>query len=186
MPLFRAGTTGSGSNERTAGWLPSGSARRGRCTPLRPDIDDSSWTLNDDGRSLQLDDVAFRVGHVQRRALAFCTVAGGGGIRCDACSRELGADRPLVEGLQSKTEVIQVASFAAGRRAARAAELAVHRNEIEHRSAGAELHEADSIAAPIDGATEQVTIERDHRLDVDNAQHNVVDVANRNHSVALT
>src|SRR6516225_970752 len=77
------------------------------------------------GRALELDDVALRIAQVDRRALALGAVARFDRAGRDAQRREVRTDRGLVEGLDAKAHVVDVAPLLAGRGAAGAAQLAV-------------------------------------------------------------
>src|SRR3546814_20912637 len=68
--------------------------------------------------------------------------------------REVGADGRLVERGDRDREMVDVAAFAARRRAARRAQLAVDGDEIDQRTAGAQLKEADSGLHALVGAAD--------------------------------
>ncbi len=96
----------------------------------------------------------------------------------------MGADARLVEGLDAQAVVVEVAPLAGRRRTAGAAEHAVDRHQVDQRLAGAQLHQADRLLAPLDAATEHADVEAEHRVEVDDAQHQVVDPADRDHAQA--
>src|SRR5262249_43715949 len=112
---------------------------------------------------------------------AFCAIARFGGAGGDVQRGEVRAQRGLVEGLDAKAQVVEVAPFAARCRAAGASELAVQRDEIQHRAAGAKLDQADLVLAPLDAAAQAVAVEAQHGRHVDHAQHDVVDLADMDH-----
>jgi hypothetical protein len=94
---------------------------------------------------------------------------------------EMAANARFIEWIDPKAEVIQVASFPAGCRAARSTELAIHRHEINDRSAGSQLNQADLVLAPLDRAPKNFAVEAKHAVDVDDAQDKMVDFANADH-----
>ena len=56
-----------------------------------------------------------------------------------------GAMRTIVEGLDTQAEVVEVAALAPRRGAAGPAERAVDGHQIDQRTSGAQLHEADLV-----------------------------------------
>jgi hypothetical protein len=80
--------------------------------------------------------------------------------------------------------VVDVASLGARRGAAGAAEDAVDRDEVDQRAAGAQLDQADLVLAALDRAAEDVAVERERAVEVDDAQHDVVDLADPDHGHA--
>src|SRR6185369_3166521 len=98
---------------------------------------------------------------------------------------EVGADRRFVEGLDAEADVVQVAAFRPRRRAAGAPELAVDGHEVDQRAAGAQLHEADLVLAPLDRAAQPLAIETQDAREVGDAQDDVVDFADVDHGWRL-
>ena len=68
----------------------------------------------------------------------------------------------------------------ARRRAAVTAERTVDRNEVDERAAGAQVHEAQVVAAPLEGQP-SAAVEADHPLEVPHAEDDVVDVPDLDH-----
>src|SRR3546814_19609270 len=91
--------------------------------------------------------------------------------------REVGADGRLVERGDRDREMVDVAAFAARRRAARRAQLAVDGDEIDQRTAGAQLIEADSGLHALVGAAENLPIKAGHTVEIDDAKDHMVDRA---------
>lgn len=94
----------------------------------------------------------------------------------------MGADRGLVPRIDAQAEVIHVAAVRGRGAAAVAPEDAVDRHEVDQGAAGAQLHEADRVLAALDGAAEDAAVESEHRLEVEDAQHEMVDVADADHA----
>jgi hypothetical protein len=90
-------------------------------------------------------------------------------------------DGRLVERLDAQAHVVHVAAFRAGRGAAGTAERAVDRHEVDLRPARAQVHEAEIVAAPLDGAADDAAVEVDHPLEVRHAEDDVVDLADLDH-----
>ena len=82
-------------------------------------------------RPFQLDDIALRIGDVDRRAFSLRAVSrrqrAGFHIVCGQLTPNVG----FVEGFDAKAEVIEISTFLSGRRTARASELAIHRYEVD-------------------------------------------------------
>jgi hypothetical protein len=57
------------------------------------------------------------------------------------------------------------------------------RYQVNQRSSGMQLNQADGIVAALDGATQYATVETRHPLQVNHSQHEVVKLANVNHRV---
>ncbi len=91
------------------------------------------------------------------------------------------ANSSFIEWLYPKAEMIEVVSFFARCCAARSTEFAIHRHEINDRSAGSQLNQADLILASLDRTSENSAIEAKHVVDVDNAQHKMADFTNADH-----
>src|ERR1700693_2498713 len=91
-------------------------------------------------RSLQFDWIAVGVPHIDGRTLPFRAVALFHFPWRRAVFPKMGRDGGGIEGLDAKAEVIEVAPFTARALAAGAAELAVHRYQIDEAAAGTQLH----------------------------------------------
>jgi len=113
--------------------------------------------------------------------LSLCAIAWSGRAGFDAVRFEMAANSRFIEWLYPKAEMIEVASFFARCCAARSTEFAIHRHSINDGSAGSQLNQADLILASLDRTSENSTIEAKHVVDVDNAQHKMVDFTNADH-----
>jgi hypothetical protein len=87
----------------------------------------------------------------------------------------------FIKRVYPKAEMIQVASFFSGCRAARSTEFAIHRHEVNDRSAGSQLNQADLVLASLDRTSENSAVEAKHAVEVDNTQYKMVDFANADH-----
>ena len=87
----------------------------------------------------------------------------------------------FIEWVDAKAEMMQVATFLSRRCATRSAELALHGHEINDRSASSQLNQADLALASLDGTSENSAVEAKQAVDVDNAQHKMVDFADADH-----
>jgi len=87
----------------------------------------------------------------------------------------------FIEWVDPKAEVIQVASFLSRWRAARSAEFAFHGHEIDDRPASSQLNQVDLVLAALDRASENFAVEAKHAVEVDHAQHKMVDFTNVDH-----
>src|SRR6185437_7596597 len=151
----------------------------GRNSRFETPLQRSSLLLG--GWPLELDDVAFGIVHVDRRAFALGAVTRFRFARVDAGIVQLLPDRAFVERLDAQAEMIEIATLDSRRGAAGAAELAGDRHEIDQRAARTQLDEAKRVDPALDGHAEHAAVERQHRVDVDYAQHQMVDLANANH-----
>jgi hypothetical protein len=95
----------------------------------------------------------------------------------------MAANARFVEWFYPETEVIQVACFLSWRCAAGSAEFAIHGHEINDRSASAQLNQANFVLASLYRTSESAAVEAKHAVEVDNAQHKMVDFANTKHNV---
>ncbi len=129
------------------------------------------------GRALQLDDVAFRIAEVERRPFTLRTEARFNRSRRHAMRNEIRLNARFIERLQAHTEVIEVEAFRSRRGAAHCPKLAVYRNEIDERTSSAQLDQAEVVAPSFDSAAEHIAIERQHRVEIADAQYEVIDVA---------
>jgi len=136
-------------------------------------------TRGDRRRTLEFHDIALGIAHVDRRTIAFGAVALLDRTGCDAVSGEPGVDCRCVERFDTQAKVIEVATLASRRGAALAAELAGDRHEVDQRGAGPQLDQADVVEPPFDPAAECVAIETQHAVEVDDAQDEVIEAADR-------
>ncbi len=81
--------------------------------------------------------------------------------------------------------MVDIARLGARRRAAHASQLAVDRHQVDHRTAGAQLHQADFILTALDRAAQHLAIKTHHALQPRHAQHDMVDFTNVNHVHSL-
>jgi hypothetical protein len=95
----------------------------------------------------------------------------------------MAANARFVEWFHPETEVIQVARFLSRRGTAGSAEFAIHGHEINDRSAGAQLNQANFVLASLHRTSESAAVEAKHAVEVDNAQYEMVDFANTDHRV---
>ena len=94
---------------------------------------------------------------------------------------------PLAEGLRverldTKTEMIEISPFLAGRCASRGTELAVDRHEIQKRTPRAQLHQAECLLTALDGASERIAVEAKHPVQVDDSENEMIDLAYAHHA----
>src|SRR2546426_9288779 len=74
--------------------------------------------------------------------------------------------------------MIHVPAVAAGCRPTLRTQLAVDRNEIDERAPRAKLHESEVVLPALDAASEYVAVKREHSLEIDDPQNEMVDFAN--------
>src|SRR3954470_16263418 len=123
---------------------------------------------------------------VDRRPLAVGAVALGH-LGFYAMAGEVGEDRGFVPGMDAEADMIDVAPFAAGRRAAHRSELAVDGHQVDQARADAKLIEADFRLVLLEGCPEDVSPEGGDPLQVDHPENDMVYVADSDHaSSALT
>ena len=89
----------------------------------------------------------------------------------------MAADGRFVERLDAQAKVIQIAALRAGGCSASFAQPAVNGNQIDDRTAGTKLYQADSVLAFFHRATQGVAVKAEHGLEVDNTQDKMVDFA---------
>src|SRR3546814_16679377 len=87
----------------------------------------------------------------------------------------MGADLGVVEAVESEREMIQVAAPGSRRCAAHRAELARDGDKIDQGVTGAKLIEADLRLLALIGAAENLLVEAAHPVEVDDAQHDMVE-----------
>src|SRR3546814_6365853 len=91
--------------------------------------------------------------------------------------REVGAYGGLVELGDRDREMVDVAALAPRRRAAHRAELAVDGDEIDQRTAGAQLIEPDLGLRALVGAAENIPVKAGHIVEIGAATDHMVERA---------
>ena len=134
--------------------------------------------------AFELHHIAVRVCHINGRTVAFRTESLLNGACLIAMERQLCAQCPLVKRIDPQTEVVQVAPFRAGRGTTGTPELSSDGHEVNERTAGAKLNQADFILAPFHSAAECIAVEMQHFLQVNDAEHEVIDVEETKHGVS--
>ena len=97
---------------------------------------------------------------------------------------QLRAQGRLVERLDPQTEVVQVAPFLARRGTTDTPEPSIDGHQVNERTSGSELNQADLILAPFDRAAKGIAVEVHHFLQVNDAEHEVIDVEETEHDHA--
>src|SRR4029077_3342830 len=92
----------------------------------------------------------------------------------DAVGGEVRRNRGRIEPAQFQRKVIHVVAAGTRRRAAQLPERARDGNQIDQRSAGAQLHESD-IELSFYRKRQRVAVERERRLQILYAQYDVID-----------
>jgi hypothetical protein len=87
----------------------------------------------------------------------------------------------FIEWLYSQTEVVQVAGLRSRLCAADLAEFSIDGHEINNRSAGTQLHQANFVLTPLHGAAKRAAVEAKHCFKINNTQHKVINFANVDH-----
>src|SRR5262249_35227916 len=90
-----------------------------------------------------------------------------------------------VEWIDSHAQVVHISSSASTRRPALATELSIHRHQIAHRAAGAELSQAEFLLLALDRAAQYVAVEREHLVEIYNSEHHVIDLSYTDHDMNL-
>src|SRR5687768_10362230 len=96
----------------------------------------------------------------------------------------MGEDRRLVPGQHPEADMVDVAPFRSRAGAAHAAELPLHRNEVDQRSAGSQLVEADLRLDLLDGRSEHVGIKAQGGLEIADAKDDMVDRGQPDHAAS--
>ena len=138
------------------------------------------------GRAFQLDHVAVRIADVHRRAHAEGAVAGADVAGRDAVRAQVSAERGLVEARELQADVVDVATVGRRRAAAGAAEGRIHDDEVDQARAGAELDQAERVAAPLLAAAERAAVEGEGALEIGHAKHDVVEAEDLDRAHGLT
>jgi hypothetical protein len=90
-----------------------------------------------------------------------------------------------VEWFDPQAEVVHVATRARRGAAASAAEHAIYRNEVDERAASAKLSQSDLCLLAFYLATQHVAIEPQHSVQIDNSEHDVIDLSYVDHDMNL-
>lgn len=77
--------------------------------------------------------------------------------------------------------MIEVSSFRSGRGSSGTPEFAVNRHEVEERTTGAKLYQADGVLATLDSAAERVAVKAKHPIEINDAQDEVIYLAYADH-----
>src|SRR6185312_1388894 len=133
------------------------------------------------GRALELDRVAFGVCDVNGGAQAFRAVALLDGSGGNARGAQMPADGVRIERLDPKTDVIEIVPLKPRRRATRTAQRSIDRHQVHQRSPRAQLHQAKLVLATLDRAAQHRAVEMQHRVQIGDAQHDMVDFADGDH-----
>lgn len=99
------------------------------------------------GRALEFECVAFRVGDVNRGAVAFRAVTVLRFAGRDASGAQVQANRVFIPRLDAQAEVINVPAFQSGCRAAGAAERSVDVDQVDQRMPRAQLDQPELVLA---------------------------------------
>jgi hypothetical protein len=91
----------------------------------------------------------------------------------------------FVERLYPKAKMIKIAALNAWRRATRSPQLAPDRHKVNQGSASAQLDETYRILSALNRASKHITIKAKHSVQIDDAQYQVINVANANHRSIL-
>ena len=137
-------------------------------------------------RTFQFDRITFRIVQIEGRALPFGAVARLHGAGRNAMVGEVGVDGDRIESFHAKTKMIDVTPLRTLGSTANAAKLATHGHQVDQGSAGTQLNQADSVVAPLKDAAPHRTIKVHHRVQIDDTQHDMVDVAELEHGSRLT
>jgi len=93
----------------------------------------------------------------------------------------MAANARFVEWFHPEAEMIEIACFHSWCGATGSAEHSVDRNQINDRSARAQLDQANVVLTSVHCAAKNVAIKAKHGLEVDDAKHKMVDFANMDH-----
>ena len=84
-------------------------------------------------------------------------------------------ERRFVERIDAQAQVVEVACILARGRAATPAEFSIHRDDVDHRCARAQVAQAEVVAPARDFAAQYLSIEGFGTVEVAHAQHQVVE-----------
>jgi len=134
-----------------------------------------------DWRTFELDNVSFRVGDIDGGAFSLGSVAHFDRAHLDAAFLEVAANTGFVEWLHPQTEVIEISPLLGRGGAAGSAQFAIDGHQIDDGSARTQLDKADRVLPSFHGATQHAAIEMKHAFEVDNAQNEVINLADVDH-----
>ncbi len=112
--------------------------------------------------------VAVRVGDVERGAVALGTVAPPDLADGDAVPLQMCGQCREVESADAHREVVEVATFSRLRRG-------TGRHQIDHRGAGAQLHELGLFEPALDVAAQHLSVKPDRAIEISDPQHQVIE-----------
>ena len=141
--------------------------------------------LNNRRRSLKFDDIAFRIRDVDGRTLPFSAVTRLREADDYSMRLKFAANGGLVERFYSKAKVIKIFPFNAWGRAASTSQLAVDWHKVNQRSAGPQLHQTYRLLSALDRASKHITVKVEHSVQMDDAQYQMINIANANHASIL-
>ena len=139
----------------------------------------------DTRRPLELDYVSLRISDIDGGTFSFRAVAlfdrpSFVAMRCKVLTYGC-----FVKRLHTQAEMVQVPSLLARRSTTSPSKLAVDGHQVNERASGAQLDQTNFILAALHRATERGAIEVQHRLQVDDAQNEMVDVEEAEHDGSL-
>jgi hypothetical protein len=95
------------------------------------------------------------------------------------------ANGGLVERFHAKAKVIKISPFNAWRRAAGTPQLAVDWHKVNQGSAGPQLDQTYRLLSALDRASKHIAVKVEHSVQVDDAQYQVINIADANHGSIL-
>ena len=128
------------------------------------------------GRSFQLDRISFRIGEVDRNAVALRAVAIANRTDGNVMPLQVRDDRFLIERFDAKAEMVEVKAACPG--AGRPRLSASTRSSMHSPTRRCDIGELGSIGHVF--RAQHVTVKSAHGVDVPDSQNQVVDVANLN------
>jgi len=96
-----------------------------------------------------------------------------------------GANAGFIERFYPKAKMIEISPFGARRSAAGPPQLAVDRHKINQGSARSQLNQTYRILSALDRASQHITVKVKHLVQIDHAQHQVINFANADHGSIL-
>jgi hypothetical protein len=135
----------------------------------------------DTRRPLELDHVSLWISDIDGTTFTFRAVALFDRPSFVAMPRKLLTDGRFVKRLYTQAEVVQVPCLPTRRSTTSLPELAADGNQVDERTSRTQLDQANFILAPLNCATERVAVEVQHRLQVDDAENEMIDVEEAEH-----
>lgn len=132
--------------------------------------------------ALELNNVALWVPDIDGRAFSLCTIPRLQYTRFHSIGVEVAANGDFVEWIDADAEVIEVPAFLPGWCAPGDSEFAIHGDEVNQRAASTKLNQADEILSSLNRASEDHAVEVKHLVEIDNAQHQMIDFPNMDHA----